>query len=510
MNDASLNPNEAKLPPTAVASIKGSQLHADTPSGAAWLQKYQHPPCSTSPEYCGIPDYNNTPSVHPEYKTIGQISTFKDGATATYFNKIILLYTSSALAPVFYYRVSTAGAFEGIQSIINSNINPVDWVAHNNSGRISYKSTTVSLNATDFSNQGVVTTAQFRPNKRLTDIGNITMSLFRRFGVERAVNFIRQRCGDIPTRQSKESDVEYLERAGADSWNTVALIIAPGTIPDTSTAVAMLSPNSVSAVAKDGCFVVQKFSQPFPQFVDFDIASSPEIATPVVIKACPCYIEITDSTGLLLALEPIGVVGQPGNAGTQLLDVAWFDMTWGVSVFEGLSVGPSGAGPSVVPPYLTVKCITGVELQPLIGSELIPFVKNSAVVDETALRIGSMISHSRLDALPAAANFWGSIGKVLLSAAPTIISTLTSLFGKKQSSESRAITDQTVKSLTAKIDSMQSKLSKPKNPRHTPQKNIPPPQPRKQQKKAQKPRRNFVAPTNKMVVKRRHNIEELD
>lgn len=469
MNDQAINPNETKLPPTAAMSIKGAAIHCDTPSGAAWLEKYEHPPRASRPEYCGVPDFNNTPSVHPEYKTIAQIPTFKTaGGITTYFDRILVIFTSSAVAPVWYYRISAdTGAFEPVQAIINSNINIQDWAAHNTSGRIAYKSTTISLNATEFSDQGVVTVAQFRPSRRFAAVGDVTLRIYDANGFERALKFIQRHCGDIPPRQPKEEDVAYLKRALGDAWHHVVLILAPGTLPQTGTEVAMLSPNATSDVAKNGCFVVQKFTQPFPQFTDFSNANTGSTTTARTVEAVKCYIEITDSTGLLTIFEPVNVSGQPGNSaapGTpqQLEDVAWFDMSWGFAFFEGLSVGPAGAGAAAVPPYLTVKTITGTELQPLVGSPLSPFIKNSAMVDETALRIGSMVSHARLDSLPASANFWGSIGKVLLSAAPTVVSTLKSLFGTKETPESKKTTKDTVDRLTKKIQSMESKLSSKK------------------------------------------------
>lgn len=491
MNDQSINPNETKMPPTAAMAVRGVQLHCDTPSGAAWLEKYEHPPRSTRPEYCGVPDYNNTPSVHPEYKTIAQIPTFKTvGADTTYYDRILVIFTSSAVSPVWYYRISTTGAFEPIEAIINSNINIQDWAAHNTSGRIAYKSTTISLNATEFSDQGVVTVAQLRPSKRLAAVGDVTLQLLERSGIQHALKFAQRHCGDLPVRQPKESDPEYLQRALGDAWHHVVMIVAPGTLPQTGTEVAMLSPNATSDVAKNGCFVVQKFVQSFPQFTDFSNANTGSTTTPRTVQAVKCYIEITDATGLLTIFEPVNVTSQPGNSaapGTpqQLEDVAWFDMSWGFAFFEGLSVGPNGAGAAAVPPYLTIKTITGTELQPLIGSPLAPFIKNSAMVDETALRIGSMISHARLDSLPAAANFWGSLGKLLLSAAPTVVSTISNLFGKKPSAEEKKTTKSTVDKLTRKIESMETKLSaKPK---------VAPKKPVKQQQ-----------PKQKVTVKRRN------
>lgn len=465
MNDRAIQPESVQGTQftTIPAGYHGpsTEIHTDTISGAAWLRKYEHPPCDTPSEYCGIPDYNNTPSVHPEYRTIGQIKTFSVSTATppvtTYYDKVLVLHTSSAVAPVFYWQTAVDGTtYASPNAIINSNIDIKDWVTHNASGRIAYKSATISLNATDFSNQGVVTTASFRPNIRQENVGNL-ITQFVALGRHVDLELI-YRSHRLPEMSSFPVDVAGWRAAFGDAEAYTVLIAGVGVLPLSGTEVAMLSPNAVSDVAKQGCFVVQRFSQPFPQYKSFNLGNreSTGISTQT---GCQCYVEVVLDDGTV-TLVTVTVANQPGNATTVLQDVAWSDLTWSFTLFEGLSVGPTGAGSNAVPPYLTVKTITGFEMQPLSGSATSPYMHNSAMVDEAALRIASMNNHARLDSLPAAMNFWGSLGKILLQAAPTVISTVSSLFGKKMSAKSEKTARSTASMLTSKIEQLESKLGK--------------------------------------------------
>ena len=485
MNDQQLNP-ERLSSPTHVTTIRSEEIHADTAEGAAWLRKYLHPPCSTPEGYAGIPDKNNSPSTDAEYKSIKQIQTINtNGPEPVYYNKILLIHTSSVIAPIIVCKYDTNGVFSILPSdlVLNPNINVQDMVAQNASGRLSYKSTTVDLNATAFNNQGVVTCAQFRPNISLYRVGDI-ISIARMMPNQlKAINIISQLCQFYGVIDSLESNskVDFYSRAVSALGTAIdnfAQVLKVGVLPSESTQIAMMSPNSTSLVATKGTFLVQKFIQdsiPYRNFADAGL-SGLGVST---AAGMPCFIfeQTGPTTG---QLEPIPVVGQAGNPTTILADLPWFDFTWGYTLFEGLTIQTSAANP-----YLTIKSITGFEFQPLPNSMLSPFIRNSANFDFQALRFATMHNHARQDALPAAMNFWGSLGKVLLSAAPSIIDTITGIFGRKRTDKERAITNETVNRLQSKITSLEKSLAKTSI---LPKPRVPAPTSRQsQQKRSNKP-----------------------
>lgn len=71
-----INPNDSHEG-TAMTSVnhrgKNVSIHCDTPEGAAFVEKYLHPPHPSRGEYCGIPDKNNSPSAHAQYDCVQQI-----------------------------------------------------------------------------------------------------------------------------------------------------------------------------------------------------------------------------------------------------------------------------------------------------------------------------------------------------------------------------------------------------------------------------------------------------
>jgi hypothetical protein len=103
---------------------------------------------------------------------------------------------------------------------------------------------------------------------------------------------------------------------------------------------------------------------------------------------------------------------------------------WGWTLFEGLSVAADPTLPTTVtPPYITVKCITGFEFQPLPDSLLSPFVRNSAAPDRKAIDMAAHITHGRMDSLPAAYNSLGALVPSLIAAAPSVLGSVAKIFG---------------------------------------------------------------------------------
>lgn len=437
--------NDQQIQPEATGSVvtrlSGVNISTDTPAGAAWARKYLHPPCATSAEYCGIPDKNNTPSTCAEYKCVQQIQTqvpTGDGTTVANFNKILLLHTSSVIAPVIAFSVDTTGAVTQRKEdvVLSSNINVNDMVGQNSSGRLAYKSTTSSLNATAFSNQGVVTCGQFRPNISFISIGDLVRFAASRGVLEGFAPKLLSRHAPLSSAAPSKGVTleEHVIRELGDTVSNAIQLVQFGQLPTNSTRITMMSPNATSAVATQGSFLVQKFDQDSIPYHDFayDSVTAGGVTT-LRGRECYWFAQTIGNTG---QLDAFNVANQPGNTTGVLVDLPWFDFNWGWTLYEGLSVnGSQLPATTVLPPYITVKCITGLEFQPLPDSVLSPFIRNCATYDFSALRMATMLNNSVPDSYPEKYNFWGTVGQLLLGAAPQIIDTIKQLFatGKKVS-----------------------------------------------------------------------------
>jgi len=209
------------------------------------------------------------------------------------------------------------------------------------------------------------------------------------------------------------------------------LVINLGKIPVFGTDVLQLSPNATARPAREGSYAVSHFSQPTTPYKNYADGGNTSMS-PFAPRGYSVYyqVEVSDGSGLITFI-PVNGSNSPVPGTHEELAMFDFTATW--HLFEGLSVQPAtSTATTVTPPYLTIKNITGYEAQAYPNSILGPFMENSAPPDSRALELASMINHASVSSLPAKANFWGAIGTALLSAAPTIISALKSVFGKKK------------------------------------------------------------------------------
>nr|WPR18503.1 MAG: peptidase A21 family protein [Chemarfal virus 216] len=434
-SNININPNDNHTG-SHVMSVNNIKMSVDTDSGAAFVEKYLHPPRPARGDYAGIPDKNNSPSVRAQYDAVKQIQTY-DVSAGQQYNKVLLIHTSSAIAPVITIKYDLTGI--SVQSpddvILNTNIVCQDMVAQCASGRMAYKSTTSNLNATGFNNQGVVTSALFRPNRSIYRIGDL---ISRYHGAIRDLDsFHRELCViyDLVHRpwNGKDDHYKHVITNIGTAVDNFAQVLKVGIIPNESTPIVMMSPNAVSTAATEGSFVVQKFLNDTIPYLDFSDSGLSGLGVSVA-AGMPCLIfeQVSATTGQLQFIKAKDQPGLPPGINT-LQDLPWNDFCWGYTLYEGLSVAP-GTSTTVTPPYLTVKTITGYEFQPLPNSVLSPFIKESAVYDFSALRLCTMANHSLPDSLPSKMNFWGSLGRMLLSVAPSLVKTLVDVFGSKTKS----------------------------------------------------------------------------
>lgn len=468
-NDQLLRPEMPdKDSTTQVVKLHNVPIHVNTPSGAAWVRKYEHPPAPTPPEYSGIPDINNSPSYRTEYRAVQNIQTYSSSTdpvpVITNYNKVLFLQMPSVIAPVISFKYTTAGVLTQLPEdvILNPSIDTRSQLGTTGSGRLAYKSATYDLNSTDFNNQGTVTTASFRPNVS-TYTNETVLSLIKKRSPKQLEKFT-----SLFSTQSQSTDRGFqIIKSNGDAAGNVILVLTVGTIPVTSTDVAQLSPNATVVPAKEGAFVVQRFSQPTTPYVSY-ADSSATYLSPWTRRGRTIVLEFVVSESQSV-FYPITSDQYSSTAGILLEDLALFDMTCAWVMFDGLSVQPaSSSATTVTPPYITVKSITGYEAQAFVTSPLVPFMENSAVYDAKALEFGAMITHAKCDALPARYNFWGALGQGLLAAAPGIISTLKSVFSKpkadkpaaSQQDEQRLVSSEAInKQLWTELQSLQAEVA---------------------------------------------------
>lgn len=122
------------------------------------------------------------------------------------------------------------------------------------------------------------------------------------------------------------------------------------------------------------------------------------------------------------------------NAGAAC-DTPWQNFDWSYQMLDGLSVNATVTNN----PYITIKGFTGWECSATPHGSLLPFQRMLPLPDPEALQMAAGIFHARPDSLPSAANDWGTLGKVVMSALPAVGSWLTGLFGKKAANNVRNV-----------------------------------------------------------------------
>jgi hypothetical protein len=108
-------------------------------------------------------------------------------------------------------------------------------------------------------------------------------------------------------------------------------------------------------------------------------------------------------------------------------------------MFQGLTV-PSGSTISTTGvPYISIKTILGLEVQPRISSSMRPFMEQLPFPDDAAIEIASVLIREKPDSLPAAANDLGQIFDSITNYAPKVFDFFKGIFsgGSGDKSESK-------------------------------------------------------------------------
>lgn len=425
----------------SIGRVGGLALEMETGPGAAWTEKYLHPPGDRRPEYAGITDINNTPSVHLEYRLEDNISTIQGGATV--YPRVTMLILPGMQYPLAVFRTDQTGAVTqtGLAEQQNQAFNLESFIANAGSYRMAYKSTTAYLNATDFNNQGTVSTAKFRPEVQLLPTALFFEQYKNHAGFEECARKLR----GLSKSKKPDDDFEVLGLKSSPGIANSVQVIKLGRVPTSPSEVLQLNPKSCSRPAKEGAFMVSGFTQPTQEYKSLANSSTSAVA-PFAPIGTACYYEIYDPILNQNTITSFNSTKYPGL----MFDVPWDTMEAGWIMFDGLSVAIGGAA-AATPPYITLKTVIGAELEPLTTSVLQPLVDSAVVDDQKALRCGFGGMVQMQSSMPACANDFGSILATAAAYAPKVISWFSDLFGKKDgqklSAPRKKVTKKTVKFL---------------------------------------------------------------
>jgi hypothetical protein len=427
-------------------------IETDTAAGKAWVMKHLHPPGTshTASAYAGIPDRNNTPSTHAEYRTLKDFKCARDDLR--YYNSLVFLVVPGINYPVYCFGVGGDGIAAVNGALTPKNFYVPNFIQSNGSYRIGAFSSTFYLNATGFNNQSTVTTAKFRPNIEYVSI----YALAERYGSSETF----RRCFpdyddgyEVLSTTGKSRTGEKISRKLSATPGNVVQLIDLGTIPTEGTDVSELDIRFSSRPGREGAFMVNSFcnpTQPYKAVSDSNVKKQ----EPYASNGLQCFYTVTDQNTGIKSLLQFSDATQTGPA----FDVPWYDgIECGFVIFEGLSVPADGGGAGIGLPYVTVKTVMQVEAQPLANSPTLPFLTPAVVEDEQALKLASGIMQQMPATMPASANDLGTILGTVATYLPTAVSWITKLFSKSGSKEQQGYNDYASK-LSAQLKEESEKI----------------------------------------------------
>lgn len=476
-----------------IGKVGGTTISADTVAGAAYVNKVTHPPTSMTSEYLGRPDCSAPNVVLMELKSeanFAPIITLPTSATATKtINPSSLLFLQASGAYVSNYcfmyvadpSVTVSGWVQPQSQASSANQPAITQPAlgvSNNAGyvftnfnndvstfRTTYKSSTYYLNATNFNNQGTVTSAKFKPNitgganlalylKELKDTdpnefksfygalmlmmkGDDTISRATSKPIQTSDRRQKQRDPDFDIIDELD-DFSYFNGAPyqiATMGSLSATSSLPFSnvmdytkdIPTNASELMVMSPKAATRPATQGAFVVlQQLDETMPW------TSAPSNSGTAAVPSGLVLSFIKFASGSSTAFYPLYSTAIANNTvSAYTADTPWNGLDWSFTLFEGLTV-PSTVGTTLTSvPYITVKSFVGLEVQPNPKSSLSCFQKTLPLPDYSAIRMATGIMHARPDSLPASANDLASIAATAIKFLPTAVTWLKELFSSK-------------------------------------------------------------------------------
>jgi len=487
---------------TTVMKVQGDEIRCKTVYGANYVKKVTHPPADARFE--GTPS-KASPNV-AIFEIISETNvpvTFqthvqgKDPIISDINAPAMLFLTPSGGKVGSYVFYRTANNTWAQQSWLNApptipepkglcavRNDAYDW--YNSyakdfaSCRQAYKSTTFYLNATKNNNQGIVTTAKFKPSiintaRKLNETFNLDTSMMSKFtlgqlidclksnGHKHSVNQLQRVHTDLSNKfKNMNIEEDGYQVLGKSEKNINATIndlevqmfnlgtIPGGTystptydysqwlsnvLPNDATQLLNLSKKAASRMAVDGAFVVQADSDDVNLFMsapnghpqDGDSTSTTKFGLVVT------FICWYDPDKPIMNFVPL--YDTPVKTSTETFkfcDIPWNMSDWSWTLFDGLSTSNAEAWGL---PYITVKTVTGWEAQPRVKSFPALVQRLLPLPDPDALEMAAGIHLQRPDSLPASANDLGTVAATVLQFLPTAVGWLKDLFGSKPKQE---------------------------------------------------------------------------
>lgn len=490
---------------TTVLKDHGVEVCCKTVYGANYVKKVTHPPSDAR--------FEGTPSKASPNVAIFEImaetnvpvtfQAIKDKTITDINASAILFLTPSGgkVGSYVFYKTGNntwaqqqwlnAPSGTSPKAICATRNDAYDWQTQYardfSSSRQAYKSVTFYLNATKNNNQGVVTTAKFKPSivNSLAEISrafNIDMpqsdapmtlrnliNCHKAAGHKQAVQQLTKILEDATSRYNlptipEDDGYQVISPAQNKGNNNPTNAISDyfiqlfnmgtinngtystptqdnsywmnGVLPTDATQLLNLSRKAASRLAQEGAFVVQSDSDDVNLFTSIPINRD--------------EANFPGKNGLLLTLLvwfnplPNGGVGQvnyipllddsprSGTEREKFSDIPWNMSDWSWTLFDGLSTSNAEAWGL---PYITVKTVTGWEAQPRTKSFAALVQRLLPLPDPDALEMAAGIHSQRPDSLPASANDLGTIASTVLQFLPTAVGWLKDLFGSKPKQE---------------------------------------------------------------------------
>lgn len=473
-----------------VAKMGQMSIKAPTTAGAAYVAKVTHPPSAKTIDFKGVPDSSAPTVTHLELKAENNfppILTLPTGKTTTETtnpSSMLFLQTSGNSTAVYCFLGDGQSWVQPFSQDATPERPAVDqkclpasrfngynfakWTTDCSMTRTTYKSTTHYLNATNFNNQGTVTTAKFKPNltgrislptyigtlsdhelkvfhkvlplswrnKLMEHIAHKASTLNRYSGTEPEV--LRAAINDIGGPYNIQVFNALSAAGNITQLPFSEMFLLTNVLPQSAGAMLQTSPKATSWEARDGSFTVLQPIQSIQQWTTNEdtttsIAPIPNVNEGLVASFIRCGQGNTFSIAPLMSYPASPTLAYSPSSSS--LECVWNNLDWSMTLFEGLTV-PSTTGTTLSSvPYITTKSFVGIECQPQLNSSWLPFLEMLPLPDPEAITMANGIFHARLDALPAAANDLGSIASTVLKFIPNAVTWLKDLFGNSKQKE---------------------------------------------------------------------------
>jgi len=439
-----------------VAKVEGQTIKAPTSAGAAYVKKATHPPSILPMEYQGVPDGSQANVVLMEVKgetNFAPILLRGDGAKTmitTNPSKMLFLTLPGAKVSVYCFMPTITGGVPGwVQPVTGQASGSVlakaqttppalttsgyQWANFQQDvgrHRVTYKSNTFYLNATDFNNQGTVTTAKFKPNFATVGLSTLKththLAESHPFGKVEGLKLIELalKAGVSGPFAAQFLDMGICPSGGIVYQSTDSDPAIEYVLPATPSDVLTLSPKAVTQPAKEGSFVVYQPVESVQPWATTTIAQEGQGVNGPLLSFIR-FRESPSSEGQYMPL--ISELG--GSSSSLASETPWNNLDASWVMFDGLTVPNQVTTVLSGVPYITVKGYAGMEIDPQTNGSLRPFSRLLPMPDRVALDMAFGIFYERPDGLPASANDLASIASTIMGFLPKAGAWLKDMFG---------------------------------------------------------------------------------